>query len=46
MKHREILDLIYIMLEEVIQDDIRHAVQHAGIILEMMEEKRLQAVTA
>jgi len=40
MKHREILDLIYLMLEEVTQDDLRHAVQKAGIILELMEEKR------
>jgi hypothetical protein len=46
MKHREILDLIYLMLEEVTQDDLRHAVQKAGIILELMEEKRRAEVSA
>ena len=40
MNNRNILDLIYILLEEVIQDDLRHAEQHAGTILELIEEKR------
>ena len=46
MKHEDIIHLISTLLSQVAEDDLRRAVQVAGIITDLIEEKYMVEINA